>query len=104
MNIKEYNSLESIIKFYYFNKDIYYYFNNKVYELTKDNLNILKDELIIPYKMEFKNIPINIVIEIIEKIKNDDSNLFAYRIKDNMNDTINYYAILTESQKVKQIK
>ena len=99
MNIKEYETIKPIISFYYINNKIYFTYKGKIAEVNTYNLNILKEELTIPYKIEFKNIPINLVVGIIEKLKTDDSNLFAYRTNN-----INYYAVLTEKQKVKQIK
>lgn len=104
MNIKEYETIKPIISFYLINDKIYFTYKGKIIEINDHNLNILKEELTIPYKIEFKNIPINLVVGIIEKLKTDESDLFAYRIKDPITNNINYYAILNEKQKVKQIK
>ena len=104
MNIKEYETIKPIISFYLIGNKIYFIYKETIIELNDHNLNILKEELTIPYKIEFKNISINLVVGIIEKLKTDESDLFAYRIKNPITNNINYYAILNEKQKVKQIK
>ena len=103
MDIKEYNGISPIIKFYKNGNFITYEYNNKLMILNDDNLTILKYMIDIPYKVSFCGIPINIINNVLDKLDNDNVKYFGYREKDSKNDMIVYHAIFTEKVKIKKI-
>ena len=103
MNIKEYDSLKSNIKFYSKRDFIYFDYEGNIYEVNSDTLNIIK-QLECPYKIEFNKLPINIVVSIIESLSDEDTDFFAYRVKNPKTNNINYYAIINEKQKIKKLE
>ena len=103
MNIKEYDSLKSNIKFYSKRDFIYFDYEGNIYEVNSDTLNIIK-QLECPYKIEFNKLPINIVVSIIESLSDEDTDFFAYRVKNPKTNDINYYAIINEKQKIKKLE
>ena len=98
MKIKKYNSLTPTIRFYKEKDEIYYRYNNKLIKVD-NNLELLKEQLILPYKLSFYGLPIEMVDNIL-KIFNDENNkLFWYREEKNTIDLIIYHAIFLEREK-----
>ena len=102
MEIKTYNGLTPIIKFYKDGNEIIYKYNDQLYKGEK-KLEILKSQLVLPYKFSFYEIPIEIVENILKIFNNDDVNLFWYREKSLNNYNLkNYHAIFLKKVKVKR--
>ncbi len=104
MNIKEYDSLKSNIKFYSKRAFVYFDYEGNIYEVNSDTLNNIKQQLECPYKIEFNKLPINIVVSIIESLSDEDTDFFVYRVKNPKTNDINYYAIINEKQKIKKLE
>lgn len=100
MNIKTYNSIQSKIKFIKIENGAGFIFNNQLYQCNLDNLKELKSILEPPYKVSFCGLSRANIGRILGDLKNDDNEIFCYRVKNPRNNLLTYYAIITLKTKV----
>ena len=99
MSIKECEMIKPTVIFSFLNGILYYEYEEILYEANFFNINKLKENISNSYKVAFNNIPVNIVVDIIEKLKNEDTDIFVYRIKNPKTNNVNYYGILNDKVK-----
>ena len=103
MNAKVYESYKPIVNFFMLGENICFKYNDTIGVIDDQNMIYLKERLMIPYKVSFKNVPLERMVKILDFLKTEDDDLFWYREKNPRTNIISYHAIFTESQKVKKL-
>ena len=97
---KQHNSISNI---YFFRKGRKYCFNieDKIYELNRNNLEFLKENITLPLKSIFSDLPVSKVDKILIELQGDIAEAQIEEIK-NKDNIKRYTALITKKEKIKK--
>ena len=105
MNIKVYEGYSKpIVSFFHLGKDICYRYESNIEKVNLDTLNILKEQLELPYKVSFYGINRANIGRILKDMKDEDTEIFCYPVKNPKTNLLKYHAIFTKKIKIKKLE
>ena len=104
MNSKIYEEYKPIVIFYKIGQDVCYEYNNDIQKVNFDTLYELKQQLIVPYKISFIGISRANIARILKDLKEENIDIFCYRVKNPKTNNLKYHAIFTEKSKIKKLE
>jgi len=103
MNIKEFKGLEPKVEFIKLGSGVCFKFENNMYKFDNDTMEYLNKKLELPYKVSFYGLSRANIGRILSYLKDDDNEIFWYRVKNPKNNVFIFHAIIREKIKIKKI-